>query len=42
MAETLLSGVHALPKRLLEAGYRFARPELGAVLDEALGLSQKP
>ena len=42
MAETLLTGVHALPRRLLEAGYRFAYPDIGAVLGAALGRTQKP
>lgn len=36
MAETLLNGVRAIPKRLLETGYRFISPDIDAALSSAL------
>lgn len=36
MAEMLLTGVRAVPKKLLESGYSFAQPELRGALEEML------
>ena len=36
MAETLLNGVRAVPKRLLETGYHFIRPDIDSALAAAL------
>ncbi len=37
MADTLLEGVRAVPKRLLESGYRFIRSDIDSALLAALG-----
>ncbi|HUX41707.1 MAG TPA: TIGR01777 family oxidoreductase [Rectinemataceae bacterium] len=42
MAETLLNGVRAIPKRLLEAGYRFVSPDIDTALSSALASRPKP
>ena len=36
MASIVTTGVRAVPKRLLELGYRFKRPDLDAALEASL------
>ncbi|MBX6341805.1 MAG: DUF1731 domain-containing protein, partial [Thermomicrobiaceae bacterium] len=37
MSTTVLGGQRVLPRRLLEAGYRFRYPEIEAALRDLLG-----